>query len=272
MAMSGSATWLALILTLMAASPAAAQDLGLDPLLFAGLFDSSVDDVQAQTTQLYRIPLALPLRSTKDGRVGLRLTFPISFSSVRIQGVSDLKPFVRKLGVASIVPGIEFQVPAGDRLRLRPFAEAGIGKSTGGGKAEVLYGAGIRARVDHSIRRLRLTFGGSAMHRKRGTDGGRNDGHSMFEGAVDSQVPLGFSIGNKEAHGGVYTVVRGFNGLELPRENQDPLAVRSQVEAGLSFSTSPDFAIWKVTLPWLAVGYQFGEVISGVRVYVQFPF
>lgn len=53
-----------------------------------------------------------------------------------------------------------------------------------------------------------------------------------------------------------------FNGLELPRENQDPIMLRSQFEAGLSFSTSPDLAIWKVTLPWLAVGYQFGDVTS----------
>ena len=269
--MSGSAKWLALILTLMAASPAAAQDQGLDPLLFAGLFDGSVDDVQAQTTQVYRIPLALPLRSTKDGRVGLRVTFPVSLSSVRVHGVSDLTPFVRKLGVAAIVPGIEFQIPAGN-LHLRPFAEAGIGKGSGGGKAEVLYGAGMRARVDQSVRSMKLTLGGSAMHRKRGTGGGRNDGHSMFEGAVDSQLPLGFSIGSKQARGGIYTIARGFNGLELPRENQDPIMLRSQFEAGFSFSTSPDLAIWKVTLPWLAVGYQFGDVTSGVRVYVQFPF
>lgn len=270
--MSASVRWLAMMVTLIVASPAAAQDQGLDPLAFAGVLDSPVDDVQAQTTQLYRIPLALPLRSTKDGRVGLRLTFPISLSSVRVQGVSDLKPFVRKLGVAAIVPGLELQIAAGDRLRLRPFAEAGIGKGSGGGKAEVLYGAGVRARVDPPVRSMHLTFGGSAMHRKRGTNGGENDGHSMFEGAVDSQVPLGFSIGSKQARGGIYTIARGFNGLQLPRENQDPIVLNHQFEVGLSFSTSPDLAIWKITLPWLAAGYQFGEIISGVRVYVQFPF
>lgn len=209
--MSASVKWLALIVTLMAASPAAAQDQGLDLLLFAGLRDRPVHDVQAQTTQLYRIPLALTLRGTKDGRVGLRVTFPVSLSSVRVHGVSDLKPFVRKLGIAAIVPGIEFQIPAGN-LHLRPFAEAGIGKGTGGGKAEVLYGAGMRARVDQSVRSMKVTLGGSAMHRKRGTGGGRNDGHSMFEGAVDSQLPLGFSIGSKQARGGIYTIVRASTG------------------------------------------------------------
>lgn len=95
---------------------------------------------------------------------------------------------------------------------------------------------------------------------------------TLMAASPAAQLPLGFSIGSKQARGGIYTIARGFNGLELPRDNQDPIMLRSQFEAGLSFSTSPDLAIWKVTLPWLAVGYQFGDVTSGVRVYVQFPF
>lgn len=263
---------LALVLMFATASPVAAQDQGFDALLFAGVFDRAMDDVQARAAQLYRLPIVLTLRSPPDGGVGVRLTFPVSLTSVRVETVSDVKPFVRKLGVAAIVPGIELLIPVSDRFRLRPFAEAGIGKGTDGGRTEVLYGAGIRARVDQPFRRLQLTFGGSAMRRKRGTGGGEYGGHSMFEAAVDSQVPLDFSIGTRPARGGLYVIARGFNGLELPRSGQDPIVPRGQFEAGVSFSTSPDLNIWKLQLPWLAVGYQFGQVISGVRIYVRFPF
>jgi len=261
-----------LFLLLLTATPVAAQDLGFDPLLFAGAFDAPVEEVQASTTQLYRLPLALTLRRPDDGRVGVRLMFPVSLTSVRVESVSDVKPFVRKLGVASVVPGIELQIQVADRVRLRPFGEAGIGKGSDGGNTEVLYGVGVRARVDQTVRRVQLTFGGSAMRRKRGTGGGEYGGHSMFEGAVDAQIPLGFSVGGKRARGGFYTIARGFSGLELPREGQDPIVLRSQFEAGLSFSTSPDLSVWKFRLPWLAVGYQFGEVLTGVRVYMRFPF
>lgn len=254
------------------AAPAAAQDRGFDPLLFAGLFDESATDVKASATQLYRLPLSLVLRSETDGRVGLRVLFPVSVTSIRVEGLSDVKPFVRKLGMAAIVPGIELRIPVTDRIRLSPFGEAGIGKGSGGGPTEVLYGAGVRARVDHPVRRLRLTFGGSAMYRKRGTGGGKYGGHSMFEGAVDSQVPLGFSIGGRKALGGMYFIARGFNGLELPQEGQEPIALRSQLEVGVSFSTSPELTLWKLQLPWLAAGYQFGDVLSGVRLYLRFPF
>jgi hypothetical protein len=231
-----------------------------------------VDDVEGRAVQLYRLPIALTLRSPGGGGVGVRLTCPVSLTSVRFETLADVKPFVKKLGIAAVVPGIELQIPVSDRFRLRPFAEAGIGKGTDGGRTEVLYGVGIRARIDQPYRRLQLTFGGSAMRRKRGTGGGEYAGHSMFEAAIDSQVPLGFSVGTRQARGGVYVIARGFNGLELPRAGQDPIALRSQFEAGVSFSTSPDLKIWKVPLPWLAVGYQFGQIIPGVRVYFRFPF
>ena len=261
---------LALLFMLATATPVAAQDLGFDPLLFAGVFDGSGDNVQAHATQLYRLPIALTLRKPDEGRVGVRLTLPVSLTSVRVENISDVKPFVRKLGMAAIVPGIELMVPVTDRFRLRPFAEAGIGK--GGGHLEVLYGAGIRARIDQPAQRLQFTFGGSAMYRKRGTSGGEYGPHSMFEGAIDTQFPLGFSIGSRRANGGIYVLARGFGGLELPRANQPPAALRSQFELGASFSTSPELKLWKLRLPWLAVGYQFGKVLSTVRVYFRFPF
>ena len=263
---------LALVLVLATANPVAAQDVGFDPLLFGDVFDGTAEDVQAHASQLYRLPLALMLRQPDDARVGIRLTFPVSLTSVRVENVSDVKPFVKRLGLASVVPGIELWIPVSDRLWLRPFGEAGLGRATDGGSTEVLYGVGIRARFDQPTRRTHMTFGGSAMRRKRGTGGGEYGGHSMFEGAVDTQFPLGFSVGTRKARGGIYVIARGFNGLELPRAGQDPMMLRSQFEVGVSFSTSPDLNVWKLQLPWLAVGYQFGEVLTGVRVYTRFPF
>ena len=34
------------------------------------------------------------------------------------------------------------------------------------------------------------------------------------------------------------------------------------LELGASFATAPDLRIWKIRLPWLAGGYQFGETVS----------
>jgi len=97
--------WFSLLLALVAlaaADEAAAQDQGLDLLLFRSLREDGVPpiDLQAHTVQLYRLPLSLRLRREDEDGWGLRLTFPVSLSSLRIDSVSDVRPFVKKLGVA----------------------------------------------------------------------------------------------------------------------------------------------------------------------------
>lgn len=263
-----------LLLVLALATPAAAQDLGLDPLLFVRPLEGPAGEdatVQARGVQLYRLPLALRLRRMEEGRWGLRVTFPVSLSAISVEQASDIGRFVKSLGIASIVPGIELEVPVGEGGRLRPFVEAGLGKGTRGGKLEVLYGVGLRASVAHTMGRAHLTFGGSAMRRRRAQKIQEYEGYSTFEGAVDVQVPLGFSIREREARGGVYVMARGFDGLEVQREGQAPIRMRGQLEVGGSLSTTPDLKVWKITLPWIGVGYQFGRV-SGVKIYVKFPF
>ena len=63
------------------------------------------------------------------------------------------------------------------------------------------------------------------------------------------QVPLGFSVRGRQARGGIYVIGRAFDGLELIREDQPPIVLRGQFEAGLSFSTAPELRIWKFPLP-----------------------
>ena len=80
-----------LALALLACRPVAAQDQDLDPLLFARSIDGQADeetDLQARGVQLYRIPLSLRLLEMRGNRWGVRLTFPISVSAIRITSTS----------------------------------------------------------------------------------------------------------------------------------------------------------------------------------------
>jgi hypothetical protein len=258
----------------LTAAPAAAQDQGLDSLLFARpLGSGDAANLRATGVQLYRLPFSVKIGGLDAHRWGLRATFPVSLSSLRVIDVSNLGGFVKKLGIAAIVPGLELQLPVGTRGLIRPFAEAGVGRGTAAdGSVEVLYGAGLRARMTQAVKRLNLMIGGAASHRKARAAGGDYDPHSAFEVGVDAQVPLGFSIGERTPRVGIFTIAREFIGLELRREGYDPVILRHQFEVGLSFSTAPVVRILKIRLPWLAAGYQFGHTVSGVRIYATFPF
>lgn len=271
-----SAAWRALwtfALVLTLARAGAAQDQGLDPLLFSGVLDAGGSDTQARAVQLYRLPFGYHLRKMDEDTWGVRITFPMSFTGLRItQAASNTGPFVKSLGILSVVPGLELEIPVGDRGRVRPFAEAGIGRGTDGGRTEVLFGTGLRASTFVPFDRGRVTYGGSGMYRKRASSEAGYDGYGTFEAGADAQFRLGFSVRQKPALGGIYGIARVFDGLDLKPAGGEPIVLRDQFEAGISFSTMPDLRVWKITLPWLAIGYKFGPVLSGVRVYATFPF
>ena len=81
----------ALLVLFFAALPAAAQDQGLDPLLFANRDETaSATDVEARGFQLYRLPFFFKVCSLDTHPWGLRVTFPVSLSSLSIKRVSDV--------------------------------------------------------------------------------------------------------------------------------------------------------------------------------------
>ena len=254
------------------AAPVVAQDEGLDALLYVPFLEEGVTDVHASGFQIYRIPLSFPVRKVEEHPWGLRITFPVSLSSTRVEALGDVEEFVANLQTASVIPGVEVVVPVGGRWQLKPFAEIGIGAGSSEGDVEVLYGVGLRSSGGVPAGRVALTLGGAAAYKKPATSRARLDGYSRLEAGIDAQVPLGFDLGGGDARGGVYGIVRRFSNLDLERLGQEPIELRNQYELGISFSTDPALRLWKVKLPWIGLGYQFGDVVSGVRLYLAFPF
>lgn len=254
-----------------------AQDGGLDGLLFVPFLEKAIDeeqsieDVEGRSIEIYRIPLSYEVRGLEDHPWGLRITFPVTLSSYRITALTDLDEFIAGAEAVSIIPGVEFQLPVGRRWQLKPFAEVGIGSSTSG-DTEALFGAGMKTRGAYSPGRSRVTLGGAAVYKQPATSRTEYDGYSRLEFGIDGQWPLGFSLGSRSARGGVYGIARRFFDLDLEQLDEQPIELKRQYELGLSFSADPPVRLWKAEFPWFGLGYQFGEVTRGVRLYLAFPF
>jgi hypothetical protein len=265
----------AAVLAILAAAPAGAQDQDLGPLVFVNPSTTTPASItSASAIQLYRVPIDYTIRSMDGRRWGISLSCPISISGIRVhlQDVHDAERLAHSLGVFAVVPGIGVEIPLATGLRIRPFAEVGLGRGTDRKKTEVLYGIGASVRLDRQAGVARLTIGGEANHRRSVTDTGYYEAHSTFEGGIDAQVPLGFSIAHRQVRGGGYVIARVFDDLVLLGPELEPVALGHQFEAGVSFSTAPALRIWKIDIPWVAVGYQSGAVLTGIRVYTSFPF
>ncbi|HEX5045138.1 MAG TPA: hypothetical protein VFV75_19745 [Candidatus Polarisedimenticolaceae bacterium] len=259
-------------LVLLASGFTLAQDADLDPILFADLDGAQVEEVTASSFAVYRIPISYRLRSLDDHPWGMRLTFPVSLGTYRIRALNEVDEFIEDLQSVSVIPGVECEVPAGQRWVLKPFAEVGIGTDSGGGGTDVLWGTGLRATGAYRRGRTILTVGSAAIYKEPATSRTSFDSYSKLEAGLDARWPLGFSVGRRSTSGGIFGITRRYFDLDLERLGQDPLEVEQGYEVGLSFGTDPAIRVVGIEFPWVGLGYAFGEVFGGVRLYLSFPF
>lgn len=252
------------------ASPGEAQDVDLDPWRYLPATFSGATDISTSSVQVYRIPVGFSLRALEDDRRwGLRLTLPISFGFYEARAATNLGDLVERLETITASPGLELQLAAGDRWVLKPFAEAGV-SSASAGTTEVLYTAGLRAAGRYHLDPVRLALGAAGRYASERSSRARLQDHTTLEIGADAQLPLGFSIGARRTLGGLYGIVRFLPDVEITDDRV--VALGRVYELGISFATEPELRLLGLRLPWIALGYRFGDVFSGVRLSFSFPF
>ena len=257
---------------LLLASAAAEAQEDLDPLRLLPFDAGAVSNVEATSLQLYRIPLSATVRDQEKEPWGLRLTFPVSLGGYEVSAASSLGDLVERLNTVTVVPGVEFLLPAGPHWTLKPFAEVGVTSSSVSDSADVLYGAGMRTRGDFRPRRFVVTLGGALEYKAGGDSRALIKHYSTLAAAADAQLPLRFSLGGREARGGLFVAVRKFSDVVLREIDTEPFEVSTSYETGLSFATEPPLKLWLLPLPWISLAYRHGGDISGLRLYLAFPF
>ena len=254
-----------------AVPPAASQDEDV-PLASLPADAGIIEDADAQSFQVYRFPVSFPIRRIPEKTWGLRLYLPISFGTSKIETITDVETFFVDVRSVALVPGVEFLIPVGDTWILKPFGEIGVGDDSVSSGAQLLYSAGLRARGEYQPKPFGVMVGGALRYRNNTTTVAVKNWYSTVEFGADAQLPLGFSLGSRSAHGGVYAILRHYTDLEFEILTEGPIAIEWNYEAGLSFSTDPVLRLWKVKLPWIALGYRWGDRQSGLRLNFTFPF
>jgi hypothetical protein len=155
---------------------------------------------------------------------------------------------------------------------IKPFGEIGVGDDSVSTGAQVLYSLGVRGRGEYRPEPFGVMVGGAFRYRNNTTSVAVKNWYSTVELGADAQLPLGFSLGSKTAHGGVYAIMRHFTDLEFEILTEGPIDIEWNYEAGLSFSTDPVLRLGKIKLPWIALGYRWGDRQQGVRLNFTFPF
>jgi hypothetical protein len=268
--------WLAVVTAIIAAfspsSPAIAQALEIEPLLLLLRQEGTEAGASGSSLQIYRIPLAATLLAVGDRPWGLDLTFPVSLGFYDLNTASSVGDIVGRISTVSVAPGVEFLVPVSQRWRLKPYGEVSLGMTTSGETTEVQYAAGVRARGDYRSGPYKLAAGLGAHYASTRASHVDVSDYTTLELGLDVQRSLGFRLAGREASGGVYGIGRWFPDLRIEGAGDRILNVKRVLEIGLSFSTAPQMSLLGIKLPWIALGYRFGDMFQGIRLSFSFPF
>lgn len=259
------------LLTSVWVTPAVAQDEDVD-LAFFPKTEDQLEDAEARSIQIYRIPISINIRRLENKPWGLRIYFPISLGAYELKAVRDVDEFFTSIQSIAIVPGVEALLPLGDRWLIKPFAEVGVGDDSATDKVNLLYATGLRTVGLYRARPFDLMLGGAFKYRNSTTSEAVKNWYSSIEFGADAQIPLGFSLGSRRAKGGGYAIAQYFTDLDIELISEGPITIQWNYEVGLSFSTDPVLELWKIKMPWIGIGYRFGDGARGVRVNFTFPF
>jgi hypothetical protein len=219
-----------------------------------------------QRLRAFSARTTMKLRALERDRWGLRfrLTGVIGtydFSSLGQLTLDHLQTF-------AVVPGIEFQIPLGDRATLRPYQDVGVGRAVDSAQTFAVGSTGILAEFVFPWNEAELGLESSVQYSFSAAAGELLDedfGNLVLRG--DVRRHLWFAVGRRRPVLGAYGEwTYYFSDIVIGVAEGVDLTFRRQYELGLAFDMDPRFTAWFLTIPRVTVGWSFGADASGIRV------
>ena len=256
-----------------AQEPLSAGDKSVANFAFATQLGSGIYTIDGRTVQIYRIPLSYSVRPETENRWGLRITFPLTV------GFYDFKPMdvvdtgiPDSLDTVSLVPGLEFRIPVGGNLLVKPFFEGGIAREGATDTTAYVFSGGLRTFARFRSGRFDLDLGNGLLYAGVDPDGGTADDFAAFDTAVQARHGMGVDLWNRELEWGLYASIEIYlDQPDFPLPADGAWSISDQYEVGATLGPKEPWKIWKIKLPKLGIGYRFGSDTSAIRFVIGTP-
>lgn len=253
--------------------PLSAGDARIVDFAFATRLGSGIYDVAGRTVQIYRIPIAWTVRDEDEHRVGIRLTFPVTFGFLDFK-TSDLieGDLPDDLSTLSLVPGVEVRVPVRPGWLLKPFVEGGRVFERSGKADAWIVTTGLGSFNAFVSGGFRVGFGNElVLCRTAPTGDLPNDGFASFETAAEARHNVGWAPRGHEVDLGPYLAIDVFyQGPSIPiRSYHRDFAYSTEI--GITGGTEIPAKLWKIEIPRFGLGYRFGDGGSAYRIVFGIP-
>ena len=247
--------------------------LGLGDLSLRTVEESP--EVSTEST-IVEIPALITLRSSKDGKIGIRLRLSVFFAwnEVRFEDIEG-EDIAASLQTLTVVPGVEFMVPVGERWMVRPYGQIG-----GLGPLDVpghrwMASLGSRVSIFWPFEKWILSAGGRFDYTSVfDEDWRQTDDVSFVDLGGDFSFPLWFNVKGERAAVGFFVIPRFYlDPATIVGQDGFDLLVDWHVEFGASFQIHDNPKLWFIKVPkWYGIGVRLAENHRSFRIYLGFPF
>jgi hypothetical protein len=200
-----------------------------------------------------------------DGRrnLGIEFRLPVSFglhqfSVDALPAIFDVDNFAS----ASIVPGLEVEIPVSERWSLKPLAYLGWGSEIAGPQSAWIYWAGLKSRY-------RMSNGGldwSIVNALKYLGYSPSDGPSSSAVPVMAGLEFQWPMQGGQLHGrpvyldGHATYTAYLDDLEFNLDGIVKTPIADEWELGLAVSQGkPGLTIWRLNLDRIGLAYRFSS-------------
>ncbi len=204
-----------------------AADLGFGGYSLAGL-----------SADIYTLPLAYTLPGNLWNGWTVRLLAPVQGGLYSFRATdTDGRRITLKQQSLSVVPGAELEIPIGERVALKPFAQVGVDHA--------IYRTGARAVAQWRSGAYTYSLGNGVVFAGDKTLGpGFNERYVALQIGGEVRHPLGFKIGEWAPDLGLYAGTYYYpEPLVFSRFLRSPLRVANQGEIAFSIGSAAPFRI-----------------------------
>ena len=255
------------------ATPLSAGEKSVANFAFATQLGSGIYTIDGRTIQIYRLPLSYTIRAETEARWGLRITFPMTIGFYDFEPMDVLDTGLPdNLDTVSLVPGLEFRVPARKNLLLKPFFEAGVAREGSQDLAVAIYSFGLRTFAGFQSGRFDIDLGNGILWSRIDPEGDHlSDAFGSFQTSAHARHLMGVRLASHELEWGLYGSAEVYlDEPDFPLPNPDG-DVSAQYEVGATIGAREPYKIWKIKLPKLGIGYRFGPGTDAVRFVIGTP-
>lgn len=242
---------------------------------YAPIFGTGIYASGSRSVAVIQLQFPHVLRETTDEQWGIKFTLPVSvgFYDYDLSKAVD-QGLPSGVSTLSVVPQIEWEIPATRRWTLKPYVAAGIGTELSGDEKATIYDLGVRSRFLLAAERgtevallNRLTTAGYRV------SGGSTNTLGFLATALDFQFETGLRLeGEALRFSFTPTHYYYFGRLDFPQFNNRENRLREEFELAFSLSTREPLPIPYLSIDRLGVALRQGGGVTGVRIFTSLPF